>query len=86
FQLVFDEGYRAFIERLRQTHPELTTHECRLCCFLRMDLANQEIASIQNVTLSAVEQAKYRLKKKLDLPRDQGLNDYVRSFDGGVKS
>ena len=82
FQLVFDEGYKAFVDRLREIHPDLTTHECRLCCFLRMDLANQEIASIQNVTLSAVEQAKYRLKKKMDLPREQGLNDYVRSIDG----
>ena len=80
FQVVFDEGYRAFVDRLRERHPELSTHESRLCCFLRMDLANQEIASIQNVTLSAVEQAKYRLKKKLNLPKSQSLNEYVRTF------
>ena len=83
FQLVFDEGYRDFVDRLRRRHPDLTTHECRLCCFLRMDLANQEIASIQNVTLSAVEQAKYRLKKKMDLPREQGVNEYIRTYGEG---
>ncbi len=80
FQLVFDAGYRDFVERLRAIHPDLTINEGRLCCFLRMELANQEIAAIQNVTLSAIEQAKYRMKKKLDLPRDVGLNEYIRNL------
>lgn len=80
FQLIFDQGYQDFISRLRARHPNLSNNDSRLCCFIRMQLNNSEIASVLNITLNGVEQAKYRLKKKMDLPKELSLNDYVGQF------
>ncbi|MFK8160825.1 MAG: two-component regulator propeller domain-containing protein [Lewinella sp.] len=80
FQLIFDQGYQNFVLRLREVHPTLSNNDSRLCCFIRMQLNNREIASVLNITLNGVEQAKYRLKKKMDLPRELSLNDYVAQF------
>ncbi|NJC25637.1 ligand-binding sensor domain-containing protein [Neolewinella antarctica] len=80
FQLIFDQGYQNFVGRLREVHPTLSVNDSRLCCFIRMELNNREVASILNITLNGVEQAKYRLKKKMALPREVNLNGYVREF------
>ena len=45
-----------------------------------MQLSNREIASILNVTINGVEQAKYRLKKKLDLAKAESLHNYIQVF------
>lgn len=80
FQLIFDQSYRDFVDRLRQHHPDLSINDSRLSCFIRMQLNNREIASVLNITLNGVEQAKYRLKKKMALPPTQNLNQYIESF------
>lgn len=80
FQLVFDKTHTEFIQKLELQHASLTDNEKRLCCFIRMQLSNREIASILNITVNGVEQAKYRIKKKLDLPKPMALNDYIRDF------
>ncbi|WNJ20877.1 two-component regulator propeller domain-containing protein [Pontibacter sp. G13] len=80
FQLVFDQTHQSFIEHLQKVHPKLSNHEKRLCCFIRMKLANREIASILNITINGVEQGKYRLKKKLHLDKSDSLNDYIEGI------
>jgi ligand-binding sensor domain-containing protein/DNA-binding CsgD family transcriptional regulator len=80
FQLIFDQGFQDFVSRLRARHSNLSNNDSRLCCFIRMQLNNREIASVLNITLNGVEQAKYRLKKKMELPRELSLNEYVRQF------
>lgn len=77
FQLNFDQVHQQFSQLLHLRHPELTPNEIRLCCLLRINMTNREIASIQNISLSAVEKSKYRLKKKLGLDREADLNAYV---------
>jgi ligand-binding sensor domain-containing protein/DNA-binding CsgD family transcriptional regulator len=77
FQLNFDQVHQQFSQLLHLRHPELTPNEIRLCCLLRINMTNREIAAIQNTSLSAVEKSKYRLKKKLGLDREADLNAYV---------
>ncbi len=80
FQLVFNRTHTQFMEKLQVRCPALTDHEKRLCCFIRMQLSNREIASILNITVNGVEQAKYRIKKKLQLKKGQSLNEQIRDM------
>lgn len=77
FQLNFDQVHQQFSQLLHLRHPELTPNEIRLCCLLRINMTNREIAAIQNTSLSAVEKSKYRLKKKLRLDKEADLSAYV---------
>lgn len=77
FQLNFDQVHQQFSKRILQLHPNLTPNDIRLSCLLRINLSNKEIASIQNVSLGAVEKSKFRLKKKLNLPSEIDLNSYI---------
>ncbi|MFK7949586.1 MAG: two-component regulator propeller domain-containing protein [Saprospiraceae bacterium] len=81
FQLIFNQTFQDFIKKLATKHPNLTQNDHRLSCFIKMKLNNREIALILNITLSAVEQAKYRLKKKIDLEKSKSLNEYIQKFE-----
>lgn len=80
FQLNFDQVHQAFSHKLLELHPAISTNDVRLCCLIKIGLTNREIASIQNISLSGVEKSKYRLKKKLDLAKDEDLNIYLLKF------
>lgn len=81
FQLNFDQVHQQFSRKLYQEFPRLTQNDIRLCCLIKIGLTNKEIASIQNVSLSGVEKSKYRLKQKMDLLKEDDLNDFVIQFN-----
>ena len=80
FQLNFDQVHQDFAVKIKERYPNLTPNEIRLCCLVRINLANNEVASIQNISISGVEKAKYRLKRKLGLNPEQDLNQYILNF------
>lgn len=86
FQLIFDQTFQDFIKQLEVKHPNLTQNDYRLSCFIKMKLNNHEIASILNITVNGVEQAKYRLKKKINLDKTENLNEYIQGFGNEQQS
>ena len=80
FQFNFDEMHKNFVEELKRRHPQISSNDQRLCCFLRLDLNNREIASILHITVNGVEQTKYRLKKKILIEEQVSLNEYIKSI------
>jgi len=41
---------------------------------------NKEIATVLNVSPAAVEKAKYRLKKKIGLEKEESLDQYLQEL------
>lgn len=80
FQITFNQAHQEFVQQLEKSHPDITSNEVRLCCFIRMGMSNSEIATVLNITVNGVEQSKYRLKRKLALEKEASLNEYIRSL------
>jgi DNA-binding CsgD family transcriptional regulator len=80
FNLYFNEVDQKFIDRIVKKHPELTKNDLRMCSLLRMNLNTKEIASLLNISVRAVEQSRYRLKKRIQLNKDDDLSKYISSF------
>jgi len=77
FETNFDRVHENFFQRVREKHTTLTPKDLRMCAFLRMNLSSKEIAPLQNISIRSVEISRYRLRKKLDLPHDKNLTDYI---------
>ena len=45
-----------------------------------MDLSSKEIAPLMNLTYRSVEMTRYRLRKKLNLSREQNLIEFLQRF------
>lgn len=82
FNVYFNQVDRSFVKDLLSHHPNLTQNDIRLCTLMRINLSTKEIASLLNVSTRAVEQSRYRLKKRLDLGNEEDLLKYISGFKG----
>jgi DNA-binding CsgD family transcriptional regulator len=80
FEEAFNNADKDFFKRLKELHPALTHNDFKLCAYLRLNLSSKEIAPLFNISTKSVEIKRYRLRKKMDLDREQSLTDYILSI------
>lgn len=68
------------MKNLIQLHPNLTTNEKRLCYLIVSGLGSKEISGVLAKNYRAVEMARHRLRQKLALDKEQGLEEYLLGF------
>ena len=77
FEQNFNQVHDEFFSKLKGQHPKLTPKDLKVCAYIKMNLANKEIAPLMNISVRGVETHRYRLKKKLRLENDISLTDYL---------
>tara|TARA_B100001105_G_scaffold26228_1_gene18394 strand:- start:52 stop:2850 length:2799 start_codon:yes stop_codon:yes gene_type:complete len=77
FEEAFNNADKDFLKKVKQSHQSLTNNDLRLCAYLRLNLSSKEIAPLLNISLSSVEIKRYRLRKKMNLSRNQRLTDHL---------
>lgn len=82
----FDKVHSDFTISLKAKHPSLTPNDVKLCAHLRMNLTTKEIAQLMNISVRGVEISRYRLRKKLQLPTEVNLFDYLLGINGEIPS
>jgi AraC family transcriptional regulator, chitin signaling transcriptional activator len=80
FKDAFDKADNDFIKNIKEKHPTLTPNDLRLCAYLRLNLSSKEIAPLLNISVRSIEIKRYRLRKKMDLPHEQSLVEYILSM------
>ncbi|MGB3006588.1 MAG: triple tyrosine motif-containing protein [Chitinophagaceae bacterium] len=73
----FDNVYGDFLTILKSKFPSLKPHELQLCSYLRMNLSSKEIAPLMSISVRGVEISRYRLRKKMALPTEINLVQYL---------
>ncbi len=76
----FDQVHVDFLKQLRDHFPQLSASDFKLCAYLRMNLSTKEIAPLLNISVRGVEGSRYRLRKKLNLPNDANLTEFILSL------
>ncbi|MFY0602573.1 MAG: LuxR family transcriptional regulator [Flavobacteriaceae bacterium] len=77
FEEAFNNTDKDFIKKLKSKHTKLTSNDLRLCTYLRLNLSSKEIAPLLNISLRSVEVKRYRLRKKMNLPHETSLSNYI---------
>lgn len=77
FQEAFNNADKNFLKKIKSKHPGLTPNDLRLCAYLRLNLSSKEIAPLLNISPRSVEVKRYRLRKKMELPHDENLTNYI---------
>jgi DNA-binding CsgD family transcriptional regulator len=77
FSQHFNNVHGDFLTLLKKKFPSLKPHELRLCAYLRMNLSSKEIAPLMSISLRGVEISRYRLRKKIALPTEVNLVQYL---------
>jgi ligand-binding sensor domain-containing protein/DNA-binding CsgD family transcriptional regulator len=80
FQANFDRIHENFFRNLHTRYPELTSNDMRFCAYLRLNLSSKDIAHLMNISLKGVEVARYRIRKKIELPSSKSLTEFMIEF------
>tara|TARA_B100000767_G_C19778155_1_gene544000 strand:- start:5521 stop:8307 length:2787 start_codon:yes stop_codon:yes gene_type:complete len=80
FEGAFNNADKDFFKKIKNKHSKLTNNDLRLCAFLRLNLSSKEIAPLLNISVHSVEIKRYRLRKKMNLSRDQRIVDYIMTL------
>lgn len=81
FKVYFERTNPGFLMILANKHPELTPKDLKYCCYVKMNMSNDDIRNLLGINQESVRTHKYRLKKKMDLHRNQDLAAYLRTID-----
>ncbi|MEO0473497.1 MAG: tetratricopeptide repeat protein [Bacteroidota bacterium] len=76
-KLHFEEVHPDFFQKLRQKFPGLTESELKHCAYIRLNLSNKAVARLVHISDRSVQMARYRIKKKLNLLREDSLSAFI---------
>jgi len=76
----FDQLNPEFIINLETRTGSLSPAEEKLAALIRLRIDSQACASILNISTGSVKTARYRLKKKLKLNKEDSLNQFIQNL------
>jgi len=77
FKQLFDKAHKGFFIKLKEKYPDLTQAEIRLMAFTKLNLSGKEMAAMLGISSESIKKARQRLRKKINLPEDGGLEEVV---------
>lgn len=77
FQRQFEGVHSDFVNRLKKDFPRLTQKEIRLCMLLRLNAGSDEIIQLLGISKNTIKSSRYRIHKKLNLPKGSKLYDFI---------
>lgn len=73
----FEEVYPEHYHKLQNIQPKLLSAEIKFCAMLYLNFSTKDIAEYTYVTIKAVQHRKFRLRKKLNIPSDEDINEWI---------
>ena len=80
FETRFSDIHSEFYSMLFKKYPNLTQNEVKLSAFMKLGMNTKEICSITFQSIRAVEAARLRLRKKLNLSNSENLSIFLQKF------
>lgn len=80
FETRFIQVNSTFYESLGKKHQNMSRNELKLCALMKLNFSTKEMSQLLGVSADSVNKARYRLRKKLSLQRDDNLVAYINSI------
>ncbi|MDB2385523.1 hypothetical protein N9V96_03530 [Polaribacter sp.] len=80
FLVRFQEVYPNVCEKLLTINPKLVNTELILCAMIWLNFSSKDIATFTFVQPKTVQTKKYRLRKKLMIPKDINIYAWIKSL------
>ncbi|HAS45775.1 MAG TPA: hypothetical protein DCS93_35165 [Microscillaceae bacterium] len=77
---LFEEVHNDFFKQIKASTPSISDQDLRLCALIKLKFNTKEVAGILGITPGSVSVARHRLRKKLMLPQEQKLSDFIAAI------
>lgn len=82
FKIHFEQIHGDFAMTLSRRYPQLSNNELRLCSLIKIGLSVKEMATLLNISAQGVKTARYRLRKKFELKKEEKLLSFLHALEG----
>ncbi|MGF7078954.1 hypothetical protein [Mucilaginibacter sp. UYCu711] len=80
FKKLFAKVHTGFFDAIKQKFPNITTTDTRILSLIKLQLSNNEMANMLGITVEGVKKSKQRLRKKIDLNKDESIETIVAAI------
>lgn len=81
FEVRFNQVHADFIEKLNKIAVDLTANDKKLCAFLKLKMSTKDISLITGQSISSIETARTRLRKKLNIQnKETSLQSFIENI------
>jgi tetratricopeptide (TPR) repeat protein len=80
FQQMFEKVHPGFFNQLKKISPEITAAELRLSALIKLNISNKQMAAMQGIGADSIRKSKYRLRQRLSITVEDGLEEYIGSI------
>jgi hypothetical protein len=77
----FYEMFPQFLQNIQLISTDISYHELRYLAFFKLDFTTKEIAIYTKSTVRAIESRRFRLRKKLNVPKEIDFNIWLMSIE-----
>lgn len=80
FETRFTSVNQSFYKNLKERFPNLSTTDQKVCALIKLKLSSKEMSSLLGISVESVHTSRYRLRKKMNLDRNENLTDFMNSI------
>ncbi len=80
FYTNFNIAFPDFDDKLIRINPLIKISDIEFCALIKLKIGTKQIASIKNISVKAVENKKYRLRKKLNIATNQDIYIWMQKL------
>ena len=77
FEARFVDVNQSFYENLRKQFPKLSKSDQKICALIKLNFSSKEMASLLAISVESIHTSRYRLRKKLQLKREESLSEFI---------
>lgn len=77
FKLHFEKVHNSFFKELNKRYPQLSSNDEKILAYIKVNMSTSQIAGLLNVQDSTIHTKKYRLRKKMKLPKNADIKKYL---------
>ncbi|MGY6647825.1 hypothetical protein [Wenyingzhuangia sp. IMCC45574] len=77
FNARFSMVNKSFYKTLSEQYPKLTRKDHRLCALIKLNFSSKEIALLLGISNESVNTSRYRLRKKMNLSKEEDLSELI---------
>jgi DNA-binding CsgD family transcriptional regulator len=80
FKKLFAKVHTGFFDAIKQKFPYITATDARILSLIKLQLSNNEMANMLGITVEGVKKSKQRLRKKIELNKDESIETIVAAI------
>lgn len=80
FKICFEQVHHEFFTKVKETHPDLSSSELKLCALIRLNVNLRESSTVLGISPESVKTTRYQLRRKSNLEEESNLTDHFLTF------